>query len=239
MENEAGETLDEMDVTTEPSSESEESVDAGQTEGQPEKPQLTEKEKALIAARDDNARKLRFEQERAQRLEAELMSLKTVEEEPEEIDPDMPLTYGDLKRLEEKRQQAEAKKREQTQQVELQKKVYSSAIKTRDRYKDSEFTYDQAYQYAMDNFSQEDLNAVYLMSNPAQKLYDLVMVATGNKDQKVVKDTIDTIKKNLESPGTLSKTGGANSTMDTIKQADKLSGQDFIAEMDKIIASGK
>jgi hypothetical protein len=235
----SGEVLDEKDVTTEPSSASEEIVDAGQPEVEPEKPQLSEKEKALIAARDDNARKLRMEQDRAARLEAELQSLRTVEEPEPEIDEDMPITFGELKRLEAKKQQAELKKREQAQQTELQKKVYTSAVKTRDQYKDSEFTYDWAYQYAMENFPQEDINAIYLMSNPAQYLYDLVMIKTGNKDKKVVKDTIDTIQKNLKSPGTLSKTGGANSTMDTIKQVDKMSGQDFIAEMDRIIASGK
>jgi hypothetical protein len=239
MEDQTGE-IQNTDENLSPSDNgSEEIVDAGQPEEKPEKDTLSDKEKALIKARDDKAERARQAEERAIRAEEKARLLEeqlTSKPEPEEeFDPDMPLTFADLKRIEaekEQKRQAEAQKK---QTADFQKRVLSSVETAREKYKDSVHTYDWALEHARKNWSEEDLNAIALMKDPAQKLYDLVMLDTGNVGKESVKDTLETINKNLNSAGTLSETGGANKTLDSLKQIDKMPSKDFIEKMDEII----
>lgn len=243
---ETGENIQDMgENLTPPVNDPEQIVDAGQPEkppeeGKPKKPELSETEKALIKARDENARKAREAEDKFLRLQEQVLAQRPVERE-EEIDPDMPMTVGDYNKLEEKRVANERKRQQETQVKQAEDRVKQSVAKVRSKYSDSEYNYDWALEYAQTHFSQEDLNAIALMSNPAQKLYDFVMLQDENRDKvnrsEIVKETVDTISKNLNSPGTLSETGGANKVMDELKQFDKLSGREYVEKMDAIIAS--
>ena len=229
-----------LDVNASPSDVDPEIVDAGQREGKPEKPKLTDAEKALAKARDDNAEKLRQERERSIRLEAELNALKNKPEPEPEYDPDMPMTYGEYQALEKKREERERKTQADKQTQEFQIRVKKSVDQTRTKYKDSEYNYDWALNYALEHFPEDDIRGIMAMSNPAQRLYDLVMLQDENRDKinsGAIKNTLNQINKNLNSPGTLSEVGGSNRTIDQIKQYDKLSGRDFVSKMDEIIAS--
>jgi hypothetical protein len=236
-----GEIQEEQDVQ-DSSPVSEEMVDAGSEEGQPQKPELTDKERALIKARDDKARKAREAEDRAIRAEerARMLEeqLKPKHEEPEEeFDEFTPLTYGDLKKMrekEERQRQAEQRKR---QEQDFQAKLVSSANKAKKAYKDSDFTYEDALQYAVDNFSENKIRAISMMDDPGQELYDAVLYATGRHKEKAVQEAAKTIQNNLNQAGTLSSKGGANKILDTIKKMDEMSGPDFIAQMDEIIKS--
>ena len=249
-EDQTGVTPQETDVTTLPSGEPEGDVDAGQVEAGEPKETLSEKEQALIKARDENARKAREAEQR--RIEAEERAriyqeqLKPQQEEDDlGIDPDMPLTLADLQKIEEAKQKKEQQRRQQDYEKAKQAKINKSLAKAQDKYKDSEYNIDWIENYVQthpDKYTPEALAAIGAMPDPVETLYRLVMSEDENRDkisaidrQQTVKETIDTINKNLNSPGTLSNIGGGDKVMDSIKQMDKMSSTDFVKYADSII----
>jgi hypothetical protein len=229
---------------TDSSPEQEQTGNVDQSEKQESKEEIDRK--ALIKAKQEEVKK-------RQQAEAErdyyANQLKQTQQQPqkeeeEDLDPDMPLTYADFKRLEEKRQTLEAKRRQNENLARMQTEVVKSVAAVREKYKDTDFTYEDAVEYANANFSTSERSAIATMRNPAQRLYNLVLQESGRIDkikskaqQETVTETLNTIKKNLNSPGTLSNVGGASKTMDSLRQMDKKPRNEFLAEMDALIAS--
>lgn len=235
MPNDGTGALEEKVEDLEPTSTSDDTIDAGSDEGKHQET-LTEREKALIQARDDNAEKLRQERAFNQQLQAQLQQRQQPEPEPEDDDDDyMPLTKADYKKMQAKEKEKEAKAAREKADRDFQLKVYNSANQARKKYEKSDFTYDEAFRYAQENFSENKLRAISMMDDPGQELYDSVVMATGQGREKVVKETLDTVNKNMNSASTLSGSGGSNRVIDEIKSLDKLSGQDFVSKMDEII----
>jgi hypothetical protein len=196
---------------------------------------IREDERGKTKAAREDARQAREAADKALRI---VEQLTTKPQQQEEYDPDMPMTRGEWERLD--RQKKERDKQERQGLL-----VKETAAKAKADYKDAPLSWDEAIQYARDNFSEEQLLAALSdKKNPAQTLYNLVAIQpefkarlTEGVQKETVKNTVATLNKHLNQAGTLSKSGSSNSTIDEVKRWDDMSYADILKEQEKIIAS--
>lgn len=204
----------------------------------------------LRQARDDNAAKLReastnldrITQENAQlrNITQQLVNKQPVDEFQD--DPDEPLTRGEWQKLEKEREAKRAKELQEKNVRVQEEKVIKSANRARKNYAKEDFTYDMALDYAEKHPDKIPMIPITMTEDPAQTLYDLVLIQPENKDKFIktaqanaVKKTVETINENLNQAGTLSDTGGGDRTLDEIKKYEQMSYAEIIAEADAII----
>jgi hypothetical protein len=203
-----------------------------------EKPAVTKDEKeGLIQARKAEAAKRREAQqeaavERGRREQLEKMIEKFNQPQEQQFDPNEPITIGQAQEMLRKQREEESISRQQSQVIE-------SVNRTRDKYKDSEFTYDDAYEWAMSgNIPKAMMGAVLAdPSNAGQLLYDLVQLRhpdlrknqTETIQTEAVKKTTEAINRHINTPRTLSNATGTDKSLDNIKAIESMSYNDFQA----------
>ncbi len=220
--------------------------DTGTAEKTAGKTEPSESEKVIIKIREDEraktkaareeARLAKEEAARALRIAEEAVARREPQVKQEEYDPDEPMTRGEWEKLEREKKAKEAQK-------ELEDKVSKSVQRAKEKYKNSEFNYDKAIEYAAKNFSQNRFLAIFQSEDPAEELYNLVLIQPDIKTQylesvqkEAVKETVATLNKHLNQTGTLTK-AGSSSTIDEVKKWDQMSYKDILKEQEKVIAS--
>jgi len=240
------------ETTTEPVVEGVE----GTQEGVEKPTQKVKEEKVVpLAALEAERRKRQdYERETARErgareaLERQINELRQpkVEQQPQ-FDPEEPIT---VKQAQEMLAQYQERNRVQAQQERIAK----SADDTRAKYKEADFTYDDALVWASgyDNLgnrvgephlSPGALGAVLTDPNPAQTLYDLVLLKNTDlrkkQDQNIqtetVKKTAEVINRHLNQPSTLTNVGGSNRVLDQVKKWETMTNEEFEAEVQKTL----
>jgi hypothetical protein len=210
-----------------------------------EKPAVTKDEKeGLIQARKAEATKRREAQqeaavERGRREQLEKMIEKFNQPQENQIDPNEPITIGQAQEL-------FRKQREEESIIRRNSQVIDSVTRTREKYKDSEFTYDDAYEWANNGGINKEMgNAILYDPDPGQALYDLVMLKhpdlrknqTQTVQTETVKKTVDAINRHINTPRTLSNATSTDKTLDNIKAIEGLNHSDFEALVQRNIHS--
>jgi len=198
---------------------------------------IREDERGKTKAAREEARQAREAADKALRLAEQLSQQRQPQQAQEEVDPDMPLTRREWEQIEHKKEQERFRK-------EQESRIVQSAKKAKDKYSKTDFTYEEALEYAQNNFSQGRMMAILQAEDPAEELYNLVSIQPDVKprivegvQKETVKKTVETLNKHLNQTGTLSKAGGSDRAIDEIKKWEQMSYADILKEQDKIIAS--
>jgi hypothetical protein len=207
------------------------------------------KEAALIQSRDDLAERARQSDKRAdQSDETARMALEAAkraeeynaylqgqQQRPvdrfEGRDPDEVVTIAELKQIENENKQRIETAQFKTKEEQRQNNLTESLDRAREKHSN----FDEVLAKAQKIFNQQELGAIGMMKDPGERLYKMVIAENpemkAQEKADIVKETIDTVNANLNTPGTLSGAGGSDTVLDQAKKFGQMSNEDFEAEI--------